>query len=100
MHALACILSCDGCAGMPVTGDVVDSLTTMVNATNLGKLATGTRRMGKKLKGSFPELTSHDKHQTCGPSYKASISASQSIASTSGINPKPRRLHHTGSNGR
>ncbi|GAU22186.1 hypothetical protein TSUD_252140 [Trifolium subterraneum] len=43
MHAVACILSCDGCSGRTVVADGVDKLTTMVNATNLGKPPTWTQ---------------------------------------------------------
>ncbi|KAE9596328.1 hypothetical protein Lal_00048828 [Lupinus albus] len=88
MHALACVLSCDGCAGMPMMQDGVDKLTSMVYATNLGHpAATLTKKMGKKPKGPFTEHI--NKHQTPGPSSQFTISASKSIANTSGINPKP-----------
>ncbi|CAJ2634209.1 unnamed protein product [Trifolium pratense] len=40
MHVVACVLSCDGCSGRTVVADGVDKLTTMVNATNLGKPPT------------------------------------------------------------
>ncbi|XP_027331220.1 DExH-box ATP-dependent RNA helicase DExH6 isoform X4 [Abrus precatorius] len=68
MHAIARILSCDGCTGLPLTLDNVDTLTTMVNATNLGKPEAEMKRLGKRPKGSFPE---YDRNQTCGPSSKA-----------------------------
>ncbi|MED6135095.1 hypothetical protein PIB30_042981 [Stylosanthes scabra] len=76
MHAIACILSCDGCSGLPVTSDGVDTLTTMVNTTYLGKPAPGgSRRMGKKQKGSFTEHINSEGRQISGPS-RGSISAS------------------------
>ncbi|KAK7276725.1 hypothetical protein RIF29_17870 [Crotalaria pallida] len=91
MHALACILSCDGCAGMPVMADGVDTLTNMVYATNLGKpAAPWMKRMGKKPKGPFTEHINYDRHHTSGTSSKPGLSASKSIANTSGINPRSR----------
>ncbi|MED6179768.1 hypothetical protein PIB30_003984 [Stylosanthes scabra] len=75
MHAIACILSCDGCSGLPVTSDGVDTLTTMVNKTYLGKSAPRSRRMGKKQKGSFQEHINSEGRQISGPS-RGSISAS------------------------
>ncbi|KAK7320435.1 hypothetical protein VNO77_29902 [Canavalia gladiata] len=71
MHAIARILSCDGCGGMPVALDSVDSLATMVNATTLGKPETGTKRLGKRPKGSFAEHINYHGRQTSGPSSKA-----------------------------
>ncbi|KAK7300204.1 hypothetical protein RJT34_11041 [Clitoria ternatea] len=61
MHALARILSSDGCTGLPIMSEGVDTLTTMVNAATLGKPATWTKRFGKKPKGSFAELTNYDR---------------------------------------
>ncbi|XP_015973252.1 DExH-box ATP-dependent RNA helicase DExH6 isoform X1 [Arachis duranensis] len=75
MQAIACILSCDGCSGLPVTSDGVDTLATMVNTTYLGKPAPGTRRLGKKQKGQSTEHINSEGSQIPGPS-KGSISAS------------------------
>ncbi|KAL9315983.1 hypothetical protein ACSQ67_016984 [Phaseolus vulgaris] len=66
LHAIACILSCDGCIGMPAISEGVDTLTTMVNATTLGKPAS--RRFGKRPKGSLAELMNYDARQNSGPS--------------------------------
>ncbi|XP_047180818.1 DExH-box ATP-dependent RNA helicase DExH6-like [Vigna umbellata] len=66
MDAIACILSCDGCIGMPSISEGVDSLTTMVNATTLGR--SGSRRFGKRPKGSLAELINYDGRQNSGPS--------------------------------
>ncbi|KAK7385921.1 hypothetical protein VNO78_31892 [Psophocarpus tetragonolobus] len=71
MDVIARILSCDGCAGISSMSEGVDTLTTMVNATSLGKPATGARRFGKRPKGSLTELINHDGRQTSGPSFKA-----------------------------
>ncbi|XP_061342790.1 DExH-box ATP-dependent RNA helicase DExH6-like [Gastrolobium bilobum] len=89
IYALACILSCDGCCGIPVTLDGVDTLTTMVNATNLGKPATGTKRLGKIPKGFLAEFVNNDGRHTSGPSSKASIAAFKNRGNPSGIYPKP-----------
>ncbi|XP_014504871.1 DExH-box ATP-dependent RNA helicase DExH6 [Vigna radiata var. radiata] len=66
LDAIACILSCDGCIGVPAFSEGVDKLTTMVNATTLGR--SGSRRFGKRPKGSLEELINHDGHQNSGPS--------------------------------
>ncbi|XP_027940431.1 DExH-box ATP-dependent RNA helicase DExH6 isoform X1 [Vigna unguiculata] len=66
MHAIACILSCDGCIGMPAISEGVDTLTTMVNAATLGK--PGSRRFGKRPKGSLAELINYEGRQNSGPS--------------------------------
>ena len=71
MHAIACILSCDGCIGVSAMLEGVDTLTTMVNATSLGKPATGTRRFGKRPKGSLAELLNYDGRQNSGPHLTA-----------------------------
>ncbi|KHN38352.1 Putative ATP-dependent RNA helicase YTHDC2 [Glycine soja] len=71
VHAIACILSCDGCIGVSAMLEGVDTLTTMVNATSLGKPATGTRRFGKRPKGSLAELLNYDGRQNSGPHFKA-----------------------------
>lgn len=100
MHAVACILSCDGCSGMTVAADGMDKLTSMVNATNLGKpptLAqptrtqpptlgqpTRTQRYGNRPKGSSAEFINHGGFQNGGPS-KASTSTSSNIGNPSGI---------------
>lgn len=79
MHAIACILSCDGCSGMPVIADGLDILTTMVDDTNLGKQATGTKRLGKRPKGSLAELVYH----------KDAYRPSKGVGGPSRINPRP-----------
>ncbi|CAJ1971301.1 unnamed protein product [Sphenostylis stenocarpa] len=66
MHAIVCILSCDGCIGVPAISEGADSVTTMVNATTLGKPVT--RRFGKRPKGSLVELMNYDGRQNSGPS--------------------------------
>ncbi|KAG5053297.1 hypothetical protein JHK87_005495 [Glycine soja] len=71
VHAIACILSCDGCIGVSAMLEGVDTLTTMVNATSLSKPATGTRRFGKRPKGSLAELLNYDGRQNSGPHFKA-----------------------------
>lgn len=92
IHAIACILSCDGCSGMSVGTDGVDKLTTMVNATNLGKPQPQLQpqpqqqpqpqpqpqRYGNKPKGSSAAFINHGGHQNLGPST-ASTSTSMNI---------------------
>ncbi|KAL2316839.1 hypothetical protein Fmac_030715 [Flemingia macrophylla] len=71
MHAISCILSCDGCSGVPGMVEGVDTLTTMVNATTLGKPTTGQKRFGKRPKGALADLINHDGRQFSGPSSRA-----------------------------
>ncbi|XP_020234022.1 DExH-box ATP-dependent RNA helicase DExH6 [Cajanus cajan] len=71
VEAIANILSCDGCNGMPTMLEGVDSLTTMVNATTLGKPATGQKRLGKRPKGAPAELINYDVRQFSGPSSRS-----------------------------
>ncbi|CAI8586746.1 unnamed protein product [Vicia faba] len=93
MHTVACILSCDGCSGMTVAADGMDKLTSMVNATNLGKPPTLTQptraqRYGNRSKGSSAEFINHGGFQNGGPS-KASTSTSSNIGNPSGIGSQP-----------
>lgn len=106
VHAIACILSCDGCSGMSVATDGVDKLTTMVNATNLGKPQPQQQpqpqpqpqqqqqpqpqpqRYGNRPKGSSAAFINHGGHQNHGPST-ASTSTSRNIGNPSGISSQP-----------
>jgi hypothetical protein len=63
MHAVACILSCDGCSGRKVVADGVDKLTTMVNETNLGKPTTWTQPQPQTWPQPQPTWT-HPQPQT------------------------------------
>ncbi|XP_058743045.1 DExH-box ATP-dependent RNA helicase DExH6 isoform X2 [Vicia villosa] len=94
MHTIACILSCDGCSGMTAAADGIDKLTSMVNATNLGKpptLAQPTRAQRlhnrNRLKESSAKFVNHGGFQNSGPS-KASTSSSN-IGNPSGISSQP-----------
>lgn len=75
MDTLACILSCDGLSGIPQTSDGADTPTT-VNASKLGKPATGTVQVGDRK-----ELINRDVPET-NPS-KVSVSASRTIENPS-----------------
>jgi len=81
---------------MSVATDGVDKLTTMVNATNLGKPQQQqqpqpqqqTQRYDNRPKGSSVAFINHGGHQNLGPST-ASTSTSRNIGNPSGISSQP-----------
>lgn len=70
MHAIACILSYDGLAGMKLPLESVDSLTSMVKATEIGQSEIGRRKGGGQNPSSFlRSLIAHGKYQGSSPHY-------------------------------
>jgi ATP-dependent RNA helicase DHX36 len=60
MHAMACILSSDGLSGISVPLGAVDTLTSMVNATEIDKSAPGRRKgVVQNSNGFLRSLMSH-----------------------------------------
>ena len=58
MHALACILSYDGLSGVSLPLESVDSLTSMVNATEIDKYSPGKKKeMVQNPNGFLRSLT-------------------------------------------
>lgn len=71
IYAIACILSYDGLSGISLPAESVDSLTSMVHATELDKSAPGRRRgLGQNQNGFLKSLMSHGAQQTASaPSH-------------------------------
>ncbi|XP_004491282.2 DExH-box ATP-dependent RNA helicase DExH6-like isoform X1 [Cicer arietinum] len=93
MHAITCILSCDGCSGMAVEISSMDKLIDMVvNKAKLGKKPTVTKQVAKTPKGSSAETKQVAKTpkgcQNSEPS-KASTSMSENIGNPSEIRSQP-----------
>lgn len=59
VYAIACILSYDGLSGISLSLESVDSLTSMVNATEIDNSASGRRRMGQNPNNFLKTLMSH-----------------------------------------
>ncbi|KAF9682853.1 hypothetical protein SADUNF_Sadunf05G0151300 [Salix dunnii] len=66
-YTTACILSNDGLSGISLPGESVESLTSMVHATEIDKSTSG-RRGASQNPNSFLSLLMNDKQQT-GPRY-------------------------------
>ncbi|KAJ4828926.1 DExH-box ATP-dependent RNA helicase DExH6 [Turnera subulata] len=70
-YATACILSYDGLSGISLPANSVDSLTSMVHATELDKAAPGKSKGNGQSQNSFlSSLITHGMHQTA-PSHSA-----------------------------
>ena len=66
-YTTACILSNDGLSRISLPGESVESLTSMVHATEIDKSTSGRRGTGQNP-NSFLSLLMNDKQQT-GPRY-------------------------------
>ncbi|KAK9266485.1 hypothetical protein L1049_001691 [Liquidambar formosana] len=70
IYAIACILSYDGLSGISLPLESVDSLTSMVNATEIDKSAPGKRGMGHNQNGFLKSLMSQDTGQNSHSNYQ------------------------------
>ena len=59
VYAIACILSYDGLSGISLSLESVDSLTSMVNATEIDNSVSGKRRTGQNPNSFLKALMTH-----------------------------------------
>lgn len=68
VYAIACILSYDGLSGISLPLESVDSLASMVNATEIDNTASGRRRTGQNPNSFLKTLMFHDTIRHKSPS--------------------------------
>ncbi|KAG5246174.1 hypothetical protein OIU77_019898 [Salix suchowensis] len=90
-YTTACILSNDGLSGISLPGESVESLTSMVNATEIDKSTSGRRGTGQNP-NSFLSLLMNDKQQTApryhnarNPNQRPPLQGSTSFGHSSGM---------------
>lgn len=71
VYAIACILSYDGLSGISLSLESVDSLTSMVNATEIDNSVSVRRRPGKNPNSFLQTLMAHGtRHKSPSKYYK------------------------------
>ncbi|KAJ6412366.1 hypothetical protein OIU84_005424 [Salix udensis] len=90
-YTTACILSNDGLSGISLPGESVESLTSMVNATEIDKSTSGRRGTGQNP-NSFLSLLMNDKQQTApryhnarNPNQRPPLQGATSVGHSSGM---------------
>ncbi|KAJ6681386.1 hypothetical protein OIU74_019796 [Salix koriyanagi] len=90
-YTTACILSNDGLSGISLPGESVESLTSMVHATEIDKSTSGRRGTGQNP-NSFLSLLMNDKQQTApryhnarNPNQRPPLQGSTSVGHSSGM---------------
>ncbi|KAJ6736074.1 DEXH-BOX ATP-DEPENDENT RNA HELICASE DEXH2 [Salix viminalis] len=90
-YTTACILSSDGLSGISLPGESVESLTSMVHATEIDRSTSGRRGTGQNP-NSFLSLLMNDKQQTApryhnarNPNQRPPLQGSTSVGHSSGM---------------
>ncbi|XP_021898474.1 DExH-box ATP-dependent RNA helicase DExH6-like isoform X2 [Carica papaya] len=73
IYAVACILSFDGLSGITFPPDSVESLTSMVNATEIGKPASGRRGTAQNPNGFLKSLMDRNAFKNSSSCYDQTV---------------------------